>query len=381
MNRVKAKMVQGGVFARASGERLSTNPGFDVEMTSSRIPGLDALRGLAALLVLAYHLRGLALPSAVLSHGYLAVDLFFVISGFVLARAWDARLAGGEGARFLVRRLARLYPMMLLGLALGVGYWLMRGDAPSSLNLLVPMALAFIPFTGVTDIFPLNGPQWSLMWELLANLVYALIAPWLTSRRLIALVLTSGLAHAVLVLKLGTGSLGPFAHDWMAGGPRVLFGFFAGVLLARLDEDQRLCLPAAPMAVILATVVLMLSPPLPTSYRAVFDLVAVLAVFPLVVATAARASVVQGRALLDGLAGISYALYALHIPIVMSMARLGHGLPSGAMRWGVDALAAPLALAAAWAAHRWFEPWAARIVGYGSRFQGVSTSLPSSSTR
>ncbi len=351
-------------------------------MTASRIPGLDALRGLAALLVLAYHLRGLALPDAVLSHGYLAVDLFFVISGFVLARAWDARLAAGEGARFLGRRLARLYPMMLLGLALGAASWLARGDAPASLLLLVPMALLFIPFTRLTDVFPLNGPQWSLMWELLANLAYAVVAPWLTTRRLVVLVVISGGVHALLTLASGTGSLGPFAHGWEAGAPRVLFGFFVGVLLARLDGEGRLRLPTPPIAVILAVVVLMLSPPLPAGIgRAVFDLVAALVVFPLVVASAARAPVGRMQPLWDGLAGVSYALYALHIPIVLAMAHVARQLPDGVARWSVNLSTIPLALAIAWAAHRWFEPWTANLLRTRSGRQGFSTSLPSSQTR
>ncbi|WP_297512235.1 acyltransferase [uncultured Caulobacter sp.] len=338
-------------------------------MTASRIPGLDALRGLAALLVLGYHARTVAplaaiWPPVALGHGYLAVDLFFVISGFVLARAYDERLTAGEGGAFMVRRLKRLYPMALLGLLLGAAICLGQGKDPVSVMLLLALGLVFAPFTGGRDVFPLNGPQWSLMWELLANLAYALVAPWLTTRRLIGLVLVAGVAHAGLVLSHGTGSLGPYAQDGWAGAPRVVFGFFAGVLLAR----QRFKVPDAPIAVLLALVVLTLSPPVPEFARGVFDLVAALAVFPLVVASAAGAEVGVLRPLLDRLAGLSYALYALHIPIVLGLAH-----------WGLGALAIPAALVAAWAAHRWFEPWAASLLA--RKPQGFSTSLPSSSTR
>ncbi len=338
-------------------------------MTASRIPGLDALRGLAALLVLAFHVRGLSLPREVLGHGYLAVDLFFVISGFVLARAYDAGLAAGEGAGFMVKRLKRLYPMALLGLLLGAGLWLAQGADPGPTLLLMILGLAFVPFTGGRDVFPLNGPQWSLMWELAANLVYAVVAPWLTTRRLVVLVAIGGLAHVALTLVYGTGSLGPYGFNWWAGAPRVIYGFFAGVLLARLAGEGRLKVPAAPILAILAVVVLALSPPVPEAARAVFDLVAALVVFPLLVASAARAQV--GRVLrpvLDSLAGMSYALYALHIPIVIALAH-----------WKLNGLAIPLALGVAWAAHRWFEPWVATLLR--KMPQGFSTRAQSSSTR
>lgn len=349
-------------------------------MTASRIPGLDALRGLAALLVLAYHARGFSLPREALGHGYLAVDLFFVISGFVLARAYDAPLAAGDGAAFLRKRLKRLYPMALLGLALGGLIWLAGGRDPAAVALLLVLGLLFVPFTPSRDVFPLNGPQWSLMWELVANLVYALIAPWLTTRRLVLLVVAAGLVHGAVALGSGTGSLGPYGHNWLTGAPRVVFGFFAGVLLARLAAQGRLRIPAAPITVILAVVVLTLWPPIPEAGRAAFDVVAVLTVFPALVAAAARAEVGRLRPVVDALARMSYALYALHIPIVLGLAEAARTLPDGPARWSVNALAIPLALAAAWAAHCWFEPWAAaRLRRVGP--QGLSTSAPSSSTR
>lgn len=353
-------------------------------MTASRIPGLDALRGLAALLVLAYHTRSLALPEAALAHGYLAVDLFFVISGVVLARAYDAGLAAGEGASFMVRRLKRLYPMALLGLLLGAAIWLARDSDPTSMVILLMFGLIFVPFTASTDTFPLNGPQWSLMWELAANLIYALVAPWLTTRRLALLVVAGGVAHAALVVARGTGSLGHDGHTWWTGAPRVTFGFFTGVLLARLAAEGRLKVPAAPIIAILAAVILVLSPPVPEAARAAFDLAAALAILPLLVASAVQATVGRLRPLLDGLAGISYPLYALHIPIIRGLDDVARGLPDGWERWSVNALAIPLALGAAWAAHRWFEPWAAKALRkkpIESEVQGLSTSAPSSSTR
>lgn len=348
-------------------------------MTASRIPGLDALRGLAALLVLAYHARGYVLPEVLFSHGYLAVDLFFVISGLVLARAYDSDLALGQGVIFMRRRLKRLYPMVMLGMALGALLWLAHGDDLGVLVLLLGLGALFIPFIGGRHLFPLNGPQWSLLWELVANIAYALIAPWLTTRRLMILVALSGLCHAVLILSNGTGQLGPHGANWWGGASRVTFGFFAGVLLARLDAKRVQAIPTPPVTLLLAAVTLLLSPPLPEVARAGFDLVAVLLACPLLTACALRAQLGRLAPLLNLLAGISYALYALHIPIILAANEVARQVPEGLTRWFVNALALPIALLAAWAAHRWFEPWAARRLD--RKPQGFSISAPSSSTR
>lgn len=353
-------------------------------MTTSRnrMPGLDALRGVAALMVLLFHTRGMVLPTSVLSHGYLAVDLFFVISGLVLARAHDEALRGGGGREFMRRRLVRLYPMVLLGMAVGSALLLASGMDMTTIGILIGLAVLFIPFTGATDVFPLNGPQWSLFWELAVNLLYAVVAPWLTFRRLVVLTVVGGVAHILLVLQFGTGSLGPHAGDWFAGGPRVIFGFFAGVLLARRLDSGSLRIPVLPIWVNLAVVCAILSAPVPEAGRAAFDLVAALILFPLLVGSAARAEVGRGHTLLDGLAAISYALYALHIPILSAAAEIiARGVLPGVPSLLIGGVALVIALVAAIAAHRGFEPWAALRLRNLGRAQPRSTSRPSSITR
>jgi hypothetical protein len=118
-------------------------------MTASRIPGLDALRGLAALLVLAFHARGLTLPREVLGHGYLAVDLFFVISGFVLARAYDTGLAAGEGAGLHAQAPQAALSDGAAGPATRRGNLAGQRQGSGLDASAAVLGLAFVPFTAV----------------------------------------------------------------------------------------------------------------------------------------------------------------------------------------------------------------------------------------
>jgi peptidoglycan/LPS O-acetylase OafA/YrhL len=362
-------------------------------MTASRdrLSGLDALRGAAALGVLLFHARGLVLPYGLLGHGYLAVDLFFILSGFVLARTHDAALTVGEGVSFLKRRLIRLYPMVLLGLGLGAVIHLAAGVDLPTVGLLLMLGGLFIPFPVTLDVFPLNGPQWSLLWELVANGLYALTARWLTLPCLVLLTLAGAVGHAVLTFGFGTGSIGAFGQDWYGGGPRVVFGFFSGVLLWRLTARGHLDrLPAGvPIGWLIGGVLLTLTLtlPVPESARALHDLAVVLLVYPLVVLLATRARPAAGlwRAGLDRLAGLSYALYALHMPLLWGARFLVSRVwPESVSSPAVGAAAMGLALVLAHLVHRHFEPWAAKtlrpLAGWRSG-QSRSTNRPSSQTR
>ena len=149
---------------------------------------LDGLRGIAALLVLWYHVQeGFAFAEGApviehMNHGYLAVDFFFILSGFVIGYAYDDRwnksLTMGN---FFKRRLIRLHPMVVLGAVVGAVCFLLQGSvqwdgthvATSSVMIALLFALFFIPalpggmgeVRGNGEAFPLNGPAWSLFYE------------------------------------------------------------------------------------------------------------------------------------------------------------------------------------------------------------------------
>ena len=160
---------------------------------------LDGLRGVAALLVLFYHIfEGFAFAEATngagsgiittLNHGHIAVDFFFILSGFVISYAYDDRWGKMSVGEFFKRRLIRLHPMLIMGAVIGavafVAVGCERWDgsiAPTSwvmvamlLTMCLIPALPGAPYEvrGNGEMFPLNGPTWSLFFEYVGNILY-----------------------------------------------------------------------------------------------------------------------------------------------------------------------------------------------------------------
>ena len=153
---------------------------------------LDGLRGVAALIVVAYHILETYASGPVeqvLNHGYLAVDFFFLLSGFVIGYAYDDRWSRMSLKDFFLRRLVRLQPMAVLGTLLGGGLFyfgicssfpLIAQTQVFKLVLMIILGCFMFPtppswdIRGWSEVNSLNGPMWSLMWEYLANILYAL---------------------------------------------------------------------------------------------------------------------------------------------------------------------------------------------------------------
>lgn len=140
---------------------------------------LDGLRGVAALTVVCFHLFEAYATSHLdqkINHGYLAVDFFFILSGFVVGYAYDDRWKTMRITDFLKRRFIRLHPMVALGAVIGAVMFYFQGCSVWDVSQVSAMALilatlmnAFlIPATpgmeirGVGEMYPLNGPSWSL---------------------------------------------------------------------------------------------------------------------------------------------------------------------------------------------------------------------------
>lgn len=332
----------------------------DARAGSSRFPVLDGLRGVAALAVLLLHLPPLA---GLVSHGYLAVDLFFMMSGFVVAHAYEDRLLRGWSLGGFIRtRVIRLWPLYLLGTAIGaVVFASVAGDAGgfAALGVLVAAAVFLIPLplSPKVQVFDLNRPAWSLFFEMVANIAYAALAPRLSNRVLAGLVAAGAVAVAISFLMAGTGSLGHHGDSLAGGAARILFAFPLGVLLLRLHRAGRLGLRLPTPVILIATVGAFALPDV-KALNGLIDLTVVLLVLP-VLTIAAITAPASGRAArgFAFLAVLSYPLYILHGPILMAVGQW----------WGEGTVpvvcGGALSLLVAWAAARWFDAPARAALG------------------
>jgi len=320
--------------------------GSSTARTSGRLPLLDGLRGLAAIGVLLYHCGVTLGPQGVFSRGYLFVDFFFLLSGFVLALAIEPRLASGwPASAFLRSRVRRLWPSIAAGVALGAVLHLTRGETDALPTTLV-LGLLVLPWTrSPGQIFPLNGPQWSLLLELIANLAHGLLLRRLGERGLVAVVVLAGAAQTAVVWHFGSNTLGPLAFNWWFALSRVMFSYSLGVLLCRrwqgLPRRPRLSWNAA---LVLPPLVVMLLSGLPLPVW-IGDSLFVLLVMPALFWLASQAVVPSAVVpALDRLGRLSFPLYAVHMPILEHAAKVA---PGGGMPVKLAAIAAALLAALA----------------------------------
>ena len=325
---------------------------------------LDMLRGVAALSVVGRHLGGVWLQ--LLPGSHLAVDLFFALSGFVLANAYAGRLAAGMGARmFMGIRLRRLYPLYLLGAAIGIGFaCIARSGRPPDAGVIdwagaVLLSFAFVPapFFNGFHLFPFNSPSWSLLWELVVNAVYAVVARRLSGAWLIAGLLVGAGLVILSAWQFGGLDSGSNVRNWWGGPERVGYSFLAGIAAHRLwaaDRLRWLRLPPLAAALLLVAIFALRPPGSAPVYDATIALVA----FPLLVLAATvepKSRFWQG---IFGQLGVaSFAVYALHYPLIKfeAAAVLKLGDLSVATRWAIETAFVGLVLIAALAADRWYD--------------------------
>lgn len=292
---------------------------------------LDGMRGVAAICVVVYHAYWLV-PGLRVPGGYLAVDLFFVLSGFVLTHAYGARFTRGLRTRpFMAQRVLRLYPMYAIGTLLtgvGTAVNMIIGHGRyswSEFGVIASTAAAMLPaplFLSNYAIYPLNTPAWSLFYELLSNAIFVAVWAKLTRPRLMLLIIAGGVGMVGVIFARGDANVG---YDWwtfLEGLPRVTFSFFLGVLLYRLHRSIRVgpglawLIPFALLPVFLAT----------PDHRVLYEVFTVLLLLPTLVLVGASSepSVAVGH-LFRALGRISYPLYAIHEPLIrLSLALANH---------------------------------------------------------
>ncbi|ENZ83437.1 MULTISPECIES: acyltransferase [Caulobacter] len=304
---------------------------------------LDGLRGVASVMVVVFHLfeawSGGDPERQIINHGYMAVDFFFLLSGFVIAYAYDDRWRGMSAWAFYKRRLTRLQPMILVGGLLGAA---LLGFQHSSLfpklasvtawQVLGVLALGFlmIPMTpaaeirGWQEIYPLNGPQWSLFYEYIANILYAVGLRKLSNRAMGVVVAGSG---AALIWMLVAGPRGDVIGGWAldaegvrVGLTRVMFPFFAGVLLMRLGGRIRLRGGFAIASLLL--VAALAAPRFGVGdqrwINGLYEAACIIGLFPLIVAIGAGEQRADGPSVRVArfFGELSYPLYITHYPLI-----------------------------------------------------------------
>jgi peptidoglycan/LPS O-acetylase OafA/YrhL len=316
----------------------------------ARFTALDGMRGVAAIAVVLFHI-GRAFGTDLFPKGYLAVDLFFALSGFVLSYSYDRRFAAGmKASTFFRLRVIRLMPLYWLGWMLGAIVLIaspttagMHGDLTVMHRFVAAFLNFFLlpyPIKGeFNDLFPLDGPGWSLFYELFfANIIFALGWKVLRGKKLALFILVSVVWLAAGV-RLHRGiDFGSLIDLYQYAPARVLASFFIGVAVHR--GHLRTKLPRVPAWVVMVLVLGSFCVQLDGPVGILFDMFCVLVGYPVMIALGAVAKEKNPRA--GALLGdTSYALYATHYPVLCAVASL---IKNAGVIWHA-AYALPLAAA------------------------------------
>jgi peptidoglycan/LPS O-acetylase OafA/YrhL len=306
-------------------------------------PILDGLRGVASVLVIIFHTfevyDGGDPKKQILNHGYLAVDFFFLLSGFVVAYAYDDRWSRMNVVDFAKRRLIRLQPMVVMGSIIGAALFYFQGGSTFPLVAVTPVwKLLLIMLIGCTlipipvswdirgwqEMHPLDGPGWSLFFEYVANILYAFVLRRLTNRWLAALTFLAGvfLLHMAITSHGGDviGGWSITQTQLHIGFARLLYPFMAGILLMRVGK--LIHVPAGFATASLLLIVALCFPrvgsPNHVWQNGLYDALCILVVFPIIVAIGAGSSESDGwlQRLSKFLGDLSYPLYITHYPLI-----------------------------------------------------------------
>lgn len=307
---------------------------------------LDGLRGVAAMLVIWYHVFEGFATSPVdqrFNHGYLAVDFFFILSGFVIGYAYDDRWKTTMTLKnFFKRRFVRLHPMVVLGAVLGAITFYIQGSVQwdgtqvslTMLMLALLLHLFLIPVLpgtgpevrGNGEMYPLNGPSWSLFFEYIGNILYALFIRRLSVKALTVLVTLTGIglmSFAIFNFS-GYGHLGVgwslSGYNLPGGFLRLLFSFSVGLLMSRIFKP--VYIRGAFGICSLSIAILLGVPHLGGSeafwMNGIYDAVCIIVFFPILVYLGASGKTTdKGTSwICKFLGGISYPLYIVHYPFM-----------------------------------------------------------------
>lgn len=305
---------------------------------------LDALRGVAAFFVLWYHVFEAFCTSPIdqrFNHSYLAVDFFFILSGFVIGYAYDGRWKSMTTGEFFKRRLIRLHPMVIVGAVLGVVTFFIQGGVQwDGTKTAIPMVVAAFLLTicmlpaipgsgpeirGNGEMFPLNGPNWSLFFEYIGNIFYAIFIHKMSNRVLTVLVAVCGLGVAAFAIGnlSGAGHIGVgwslLDYNLLGGMLRMMFSYSAGLLISRVFKPHNI--KGSFWICTLLLGILFTMPHLGGGrlwINGIYDTFCIVVAFPIILCIGASGTVKSGRmgTLCRYLGDLSYPVYIIHYPFM-----------------------------------------------------------------
>ena len=305
---------------------------------------LDGLRGVAAIIVVAFHIfeafTGGNRFKQIINHGYLAVDFFFLLSGFVVAYAYDDRWGKMTQWEFYKRRLIRLQPMVIMGMIIGaIFYYFQASDIlfpmiagmevwKVILTMIIGFTLLPVPpsmeIRGWGEMHPLDGPAWSLFFEYIANILYALIFRKFSNKVLGIFVL---LFAGMLINYTVFGPKGDVIGGWSlnleqmnVGFTRLLYPFFAGILLSRLGKLIHIKGAFWVCSLLIAIVLMMprIGDKNSLWMNGLYESFCIILIFPLIVSIGAGGEIKNPFSLkiCKVLGDISYPIYITHYPLI-----------------------------------------------------------------
>jgi peptidoglycan/LPS O-acetylase OafA/YrhL len=311
--------------------------------SKTHYPILDGLRGVAAIMVVIFHIfetfSGGDHVKQIINHGYLAVDFFFVLSGFVIGYAYDDRWSQMSLGGFFKRRLIRLHPMIIMGMLIGAVTFYFQDSSffpgihavpvwKMLLIMLIGFTLLPVPVSmdirGWNEMHPLDGPAWTLFFEYIANILYALVLRRLSNKILAVLAFIAGSALIHLAV---AGPQGDVIGGWSLetaqlriGFTRLMYPFLAGLLLSRIIKPGQINNAFGWCSLLL--LVILAFPRLGGHahlwVNGLYDSLVIIALFPLIVYIGASGRLETGVAsrISKWLGEISYPLYIIHYPFI-----------------------------------------------------------------
>ena len=355
---------------------------------------LDGLRGVASVIVVLFHAFETYSGGAayqIINHGYLAVDFFFVLSGFVVGYAYDDRWDKMTVWGFFKRRLVRLHPMVVMGTVIGLclfyfgqndGFPLIGVSEWWKVLLVFVMGCLMIPcwpgmdIRGWEETNPLNGPNWSLTWEYVANILYALVFRRLPNILLMLLVAAAGFCTLDLCLNMNVFGLLTDGRSSLAYTPiggwsltpeqiyiglaRLFYPFLCGLLMSRIGKFIKVrggfwwCSLLLSIALAIPCV----GDP-DNILNGFYNAFCILIIFPVIVSIGAGSEIRGGKSfrICSFLGELSYPLYITHYPLMYVQMNWAWSHPEAPVFAHVMVSAGTIALSLfiAWAALRLYD--------------------------